>query len=354
MNKLGYSEAITRQPKELDVARDRAVSDIRGLPALDRAATVGVIGIGASYCAALAGRDGLRSAGIRAIAIDAGELWDHPDPHLCDLYIAVSASGQSLETVEVVRKLRAASFDARIVTVTVGRDNPLAELGHAHIVCGGGEDSIPATTSFVASLQALGLLIGAWSGEADNVAAAWAEVPHQLEAFLGERASTAKALADRLAAVTAIDIVSAGASAGAAAEGVLLFREAPRFVAAWFDSRAYLHGPMEVLQAGRALIGVGNFGKPDASSILGQAVAAGCPTVHVGSEGAGSDGVHRVGTSPSRAPLAETVQQSVALQLISSNCAERLGLTSGTFRYPQPQVKLRADQHQFNSSGPDR
>ena len=148
-----------------------------------------------------------------------------------------------------------------------------------------------------------------------------------------------KAPAGALAPVASVDIVGDVGSVSAAAEGSLLFREATRIPAAWFDSRSYLHGPMEALQEGRAVLVLGDAAEAGNSAILAQAAAVGCPSVAITHNPPAHDVPH-LALPPLAGPLIAGVFQIVTLQLLTLRCSELLGLTSGKFRYPQPQVKM--------------
>ncbi len=300
---------------------------------------VGIIGIGASYCAALGAEYLFRSLGVRSMAIDAGQLYASDIHGLADAYIAISASGKSVETVEALSKARQ-SQDALLIGVTGEPGTIMGTVVDFEISCGITQDSVPATTSYVASLQALALLAATWAGaEVDATAASWSQVPAVLTRHIERMEDAVKGPAAAVAEVASVDLVGDAASVSAAAEGALLFREATRIPAAWFDSRSYLHGPMEALQEGRAVVVIGDAAETGNSAILAQAAAAGCPAVAVTVNPPGHDVPH-LALPPLSGPLISGVFQTVTLQLLTHRCSELLGLTSGTFRYPQPQVKL--------------
>ena len=79
--------------------------------------------------------------------------------------------------------------------------------------------------------------------------------------------------------------------------------------------------------------------KPAISVILAQAAAIGCPSVAISHNPPAND-VPRLALPLLSGPLIASVFQIVTLQLLTLRCSELLGLTSGKFRYPQPQVKL--------------
>jgi glucosamine--fructose-6-phosphate aminotransferase (isomerizing) len=340
VEKIPYGRAIPLQPAFLDKGRDTLRKAMAPLSRrAHRQQVVGIIGIGASYCAALAAEYLFRSLGVRSIAIDAGQLYAGDVHGLADAYIGISASGQSVETVAALGKARD-DPGTLLVGVTGEPSSMMGTVVDFEISCGITEDSVPATTSYVASLQALALLAAVWAGaEVDATAACWSAVPAVLTEHIERMEDAVKAPAGNLAAVASVDLVGDAASVSAAAEGSLLFREATRIPAAWFDSRSYLHGPMEALQEGRAVLVLGDAAEAGNSVILAQAAAIGCPSVAITHNPPANDVPH-LALPPLAGPLVASVFQIVTLQLLTLRCSELLGLTSGKFRYPQPHVKL--------------
>ena len=148
---------------------------------------------------------------------------------------------------------------------------------------------------------------------------------------------------DRLADVAAIDFVGTPDSAAGAAEGALLYREAPRLPGAWFDSRSYLHGPMEALEPGRGIVILGDESDGGIAALLGEVRRIDCVSVHLTQAPAEADGspVTAIAVPESDGRLVRAVHEIALLQLLSARSAEELELTSGKFRYPQPAVKIK-------------
>jgi glutamine---fructose-6-phosphate transaminase (isomerizing) len=340
VEKIPYSRAIALQPALLDQARENVLKAAAPLGRrADRRQVVGIIGIGASYCAALGAEYLFRSLGVRSIAIDAGQLYAGDVHDVADAYIGVSASGKSLETVEALRNVRQ-SQDTLLIGVTGEPGAVMGTIVDFEISCGITQDSVPATTSYVASLQALALLAATWAGaDVEATAACWSAAPAVLTEHIERMEDAVKRPGAALAQVASIDLVGDAASVSAAAEGSLLFREATRIPAAWFDSRSYLHGPMEALQEARAVLVLGDAADAGNSVILDQAAAVGCPAVAITLNPPGNNVPH-LALPPLLGPLITSTFQTVTLQLLTHQCSELLGLTSGKFRYPQPQVKL--------------
>jgi glucosamine--fructose-6-phosphate aminotransferase (isomerizing) len=171
-------------------------------------------------------------------------------------------------------------------------------------------------------------------------------VPSTMAALLETADAEVAEVAVRLAETTAIDFIGVPDSAAGAAEGALLYREAPRLATSWFDSRSYLHGPMEAMEPGRGIVVVGDETDDGIAVILRQVRQIGCVAAHV-TTGAGSGPADVTGAVTtlhiprSEGRLIRSVYEMAVLQVLSARSAEHLGLTSGKFRYPQPQVKLK-------------
>src|SRR5262249_45898499 len=137
-----------------------------------------------------------------------------------------------------------------------------------------GADGGPNTTSFTASLQALGLMAdhivdgGSWSG--------WDDLPAMVEKVLAAIKVPVERAAALLSGRTAIDCGGSGATFGTAGEASLLLREAVRVPASPYDTLYFLHGPMESLDSRTGLI---VFGDQREVTLALDVAALGCPTV---------------------------------------------------------------------------
>ena len=208
MEKIPYGRAIPLQPAFLEEGRETLRKAIAPLARRNhRQQVVGIIGIGASYCATLAAEYHFRSLGVRSIAIDAGQLYAGDVHGLADAYIGISASGQSVETVEALRKAHD-DPDTLLIGVTGEPSSMMGTVVDFEISCGITEDSVPATTTYVASLQALALLAATWAGsEVDATAACWSAVPAVLTEHIERMEDAVKTPARALAEVASVDIV---------------------------------------------------------------------------------------------------------------------------------------------------
>ncbi len=334
---MGYRASVMRQPEALETSRAAVTA------ALDRidlkpfaTGSIAVTGIGASLHAAVAAAAHLRTCGRRACALCATDLLD-PAVDASDVLIAVSASGRSRETVEAVR-LRPGIPSCSVSKET---DNPLAEAARAVIPIKSGEDGSPSTTSYTATLQAIGLL-------ADRLAhnrspAEWATFPTLVQETLTAVAEPARQAADRLAGRVAIDFVGAGTALGTAGEASLLVREAVRVPAAANDTLHFLHGPMEPLDGRTGLV---VFGDGRECKLAYDVASFGCPTVLITHRtDVKAEGNLTVIAAPATGNgLADAILHILPVQLIVADLADAAGLTGAGFRYRQTDTKLPASR----------
>jgi glutamine---fructose-6-phosphate transaminase (isomerizing) len=342
MKKIPYAAAVAKQAEVLERNRPalppaaRAFADRVGFDAV-----IGVMGIGASHYAGLSALRELWKTGRRAILVDAGQLWEDPEVSVADAYLAISASGESRETVQAIRALREAGKPVLVAAVMAQDTERLASISDDSIPCADPEDSVPATVSYMGTLQALSFLVAALGGaDLARLERAWAAVPAAIDEVLAELEAPADEVVDRFASTTAFDFVGDKDSLGSAAEGALLFREAPRLPTAWFDSRSYLHGPMESLQGDRGIVLVGDASEDGLQIIARQAAEIDCPRVTITHVPQDESDVPQLVVPDLGDGLIRAALEMAALQVLSGRLATRLQRTSGTFRYPQDQLKL--------------
>jgi glucosamine--fructose-6-phosphate aminotransferase (isomerizing) len=196
------------------------------------------IGIGASLAAAGAAVWTLRSRGIHACRLNAGE---HPLPFPNSEHplVGVSQSGKSTETLAVLESV----VRERRLAVVNARPSPISHLARHSISTGDLADSYASTIGYSVTVMALGMVSEAWDG--GDIHAGWDSVPGLMEGLLPQLDATFAGLAARVDAVVTADCVGAGPSVGAAEVGALLLREVARIPATGMSTRQYLHGSME-------------------------------------------------------------------------------------------------------------
>jgi glutamine---fructose-6-phosphate transaminase (isomerizing) len=342
MKKIPYDVAVAKQAEVLERNRPALAAAAREFAVrVPPDAVIGLMGIGASYYAGLSALRELWKLGRRAILVDAGQLWDDPEVSVVDAYLAISASGESRETVQAIRALRDANSPVTVAAIMAEDTERLGSISDQSIPCADPEDSVPATISYMGTLQALSFLVAALGGaDLDVLEREWAAVPEAIDAIFADLTAPADAIVDRFQTTGTFDFVGDKDSLGSAAEGALLLREAPRIPTAWFDSRSYLHGPMESLQSERGIVLVGDAREDGLQIIARQAAAVDCPRAIVTHTPQDDIDVPQLVVPDLGGGLVRAAVEMAALQVLSGRLATRLDRTSGKFRYPQDQLKL--------------
>ncbi|KQU94945.1 SIS domain-containing protein [Devosia sp. Root105] len=241
---ISLAEARASQAALLESALPAIAGEVRAAQAAATLEGPGPIflGIGASYAASAAAVWVLRSRGIHAWRLNAGEH-PLPFPQSAHPIIGVSQSGRSSETLAVLRTIEP---HLRLAVVNVA-PSPISEIAATTISLGKLPDSYASTTGYTATIAALGMIAEAWDG--GTIDPTWSDLPAKFRALEREIATRAIALATPLRDAVAVDYAGAAPSAGTAEVGALLLREVARLPATGLSSRQYLHGAME--SAGR-------------------------------------------------------------------------------------------------------
>jgi len=151
---VSLREGTALQPQALE-AGGRAISadlDRTDLSPM-RGGAIALVGIGASLYAATAGAAQMREQGLRAFAFPGTDLSD-PSVDAADVYVAISASGRSVEPAKAMEVRPGAATYGIAKTA----DTPLAKVVGTMIATHSGVDSRPNSTSYVGSMQAIGLI----------------------------------------------------------------------------------------------------------------------------------------------------------------------------------------------------
>ena len=328
---MSYRSTIARQPDALAdthaaVSAELARTD---LSSLDRP-VIGVTGIGASFAAAVVVAAELQARDRRAFALRSVDMAAGHD--LCDALIGLSHRGRSVETVAALEKLPSASS----LAITNDPESPLAKAAKLHVPLANGSDATPSSTGYTATLLAAGMVVQRLAGAPDD---AFAVIP----ALAGQVLNTAAAKMDRLARLfptrRAIDCVGAVAALGTADGASLLIREASRIPASAYDTRHYLHGPMESMDA---TTGVVLFGAGREIELAQHLERIGCPVLLVTTGDGIDDGelltVIRVPQCENL--IAQAIIDIFSAQLLAAELSDAAGLTDTKFRYRMSDTKV--------------
>lgn len=327
---MHFADGIAAQPAVLARSRASVSGALPRLGAPEPGQVIGLVGIGASEHAARGAALQWRRAGLRAFGLSAAEL-SAQDAAAADAYVLISESGRSTETLSVVEHVTGSP------TLAVVNDpgSPLARACGQVLHLDSGEDSPVYTTGYTATLQALGLLGEHWSGRTTD----WSALPEQAQEVLDTCSDRIEALTDVVQAAQVVDVVSSGTSSAAAGEGALMLRESARLLTAAHETRSYLHGPMEPLDAGVACVVALGDGRE--VRLAQETAALGCATVLVTTreDVDEADGLTVVRLPRAASPLARAVLEMLPLQVLGWSVAAERGLEVDGFRHHQDDTK---------------
>jgi glucosamine--fructose-6-phosphate aminotransferase (isomerizing) len=327
----GQPAAIRRAAAAAAVQADR----IDGLRAeAGRRSRVVLTGMGSSYDACYPAATRLAAAGVLATMVDAAELLHFRLDALDSgaLLVCVSQSGESAETVRVVRALRERGDRPWIAAVTNGADSSLARLADTNLDTRGGEEHGPSTMTFAATLVMMAAATRALAGEEPPAAADAEAAAACAERLLSDPERDAQALVDWLGGRPVLALLGRGESRAAAEMGALTLKEAARFPAESLQTAQFRHGPLEL--AGPELAAVVFASERRTRDLdLGLAAelaAAGAAVLVISPDGAAPAGATGIATGEVAGGIASAVA-IVPVQLLSWALARSRGLAPGTY-----------------------
>jgi glucosamine--fructose-6-phosphate aminotransferase (isomerizing) len=331
---IGYGEARASQPGALAAAIARLREEVGAQQTAGGFRGPGPIflGIGASLAAACAPVWTLRSRGIHAWRLSAG---DHPLPFPESVHpvFAVSQSGRSTETLAALESLPRALRYAVVNT----DPSPLAESADAFLPLGNIPDSYASTIGFTATLAALGMIADAWD---DGVVdAGWDELPGYVSAVDEQVGARAADLASAFDGALWADFIGSGPSTGSAEAGALLFREVARVPASGLSTRTYLHGSMESASAAGVHV---LFGAERELEVARMLTAAGNRVILITGETVAEEPGLQVVTLPRVAPSQRAVLEAIAMQVLAEAVARARGVEIEEFVFFHDDTKVAA------------
>lgn len=327
-----FPDGIAAQPAVLTRSREALAAALDRLTAPKADQVIALVGIGASEHAARGAAPAWRAAGLRAFPLPAAEMLTTADLS-ADVYVAISESGRSAETVKAIE----AVSDRATVALTNQPGSPLTAVTDVAVHLDSGEDSPVYTTGYTATLQALGLIGERWSGRGSD----WSSLPDLAQRVLDGCGAAVDAVASVLDEARIVDVVASGSGNATAGEGALLLRESAHLHTAAHETRNYLHGPMESLDGQTTCLVIGDGREV---KLAEDTRALGCPTILITTrqDVRDGDGLTVVRLPRAWSPLAQAVLEILPIQLLGWSVASRRGLRVDGFRHRQQDTKLDA------------
>lgn len=177
------------------------------------------------------------------------------------LCLAISQSGKSPDLLAAVRQQRDAG--ALVVALVNAEGSPLGEIADVVIaLSAGGERSVAATKSYIASLAAIAALVAAWARD-DALETALADLPGELDRAAALDWTAAIPV---LAQARGLFVLGRGYGLGIAQEAALKFKETCGLHAECFSAAEVRHGPMAIVDDGFHILAFGGS-DPAAASV---------------------------------------------------------------------------------------
>jgi len=340
VDRIDFNAALEAQADNLRVSVDvvTAALDSAELAPWQPGETVAVVAMGASTHSGEAFVAALDAEGIRARNVTASDLeLAAPGFQPADHYVVVSESGRSPEPIRAAENFT----PGRRIGITNDPAAPLASAVDVLLPLGGWPDSRVYTTGFTATLLAYAALIR--HQRPSSMATDPTTIPDVVSSAilgLGEHADRAAQLLEQ---VHAVDFVARGISMAAATEGALVVREGARLHAAAYDTFQYIHGPMEPLGAGSALV---VFGDGRELPMLDMALDRGVKVVlmtQAVNDVARPDHENLVVVPVNQGVdgLARAAHETVFVQMLTARYTQRAGIDINEFLFEQPDTKLQ-------------
>jgi glucosamine--fructose-6-phosphate aminotransferase (isomerizing) len=237
------------------------------LATLPAAPPTWLLGMGASYHAALAAVHHWREHGLSVQAAEASEalLGEAGQLSKAKHVVYISQSGASAEVLPVLERLSSATH---VTALTNAEDSPLARRAHSVLPLLAGDEQTVATKTFTNSLAALWLLGQHWAhGLGPSDFAMLDGLADRLAALLESTSGLGQQLAGHMASAQAYAVIGTGPQAVTARHAAMIMMEWLKVPAVSATAGAFRHGPIEIAQPG---LGVVVFAAP------GPAYASSC------------------------------------------------------------------------------
>lgn len=223
--------------------------------------SVTIMGCGTSFHAAMLGAMAIeQTARIPARAVIASEFrWSNPQIDPKGLYLAVSQSGETADTLGAIKEVRTKGGKVLGVVNVVG--SSIARL------CGGGvyihsgpEVAVASTKAFTSQISAmylftlmLGRTLTLAPNEAQHLARSLADLPEMVRAYLGDPGPIQEAVR-HLVNASYVLFMGRGLSWPVALEGALKLKELAYIPCEAYAAGEMKHGPIAMMEQGTPVI----------------------------------------------------------------------------------------------------
>ncbi|MDE6801485.1 MAG: SIS domain-containing protein [Muribaculaceae bacterium] len=251
---LEQPAAITKTSAYYEQAKGAEILD-RMADALRNAPQVIATGMGSSYFLAGAISTLLASRGVSITPLNAGELLHYGLDSIRDgaMLIAISQSGESFETVNIVKRLSENGVKFTLATITNEPDSYLGKKADILLPTIAGREEKTSTKTFITAYQVIYMIASCLAGaivppeQWDRISASIAKTLDQREALLPSMLSS-------LGDATYLQLIARGSAMAAASQSALMAMEASHTPSQAMAGGEFRHGPLEMVQPGFAAV----------------------------------------------------------------------------------------------------
>lgn len=208
-------------------------------------------GMGSSYFLAQALALIAGQCGIAISAVNAGELLHYSLPSITadTLMIAISQSGESYETVNVIKQLEARGTKPMIATITNEKESTLARMSSITLPTLAGMEEKTSSKTFITAYQVI-YLIASRLNSGLFPAISWSALAASVQEILDARNTITPVTNKALGNAPYIQLISRGATMAAASQCALMSMEASHTPSSALPGGEFRHGPLEMVQEG--------------------------------------------------------------------------------------------------------
>jgi glucosamine--fructose-6-phosphate aminotransferase (isomerizing) len=301
--------------------------------------SVRFLGMGSSYYASLYAKYLLEEYAHMDVPVDLSSEFLHYPPHVRrgEAFVVISQSGESVETVKVVRFLR--KKHASVTGVTNRPESSLAALADKVLLTHAGEERASATktfTSTLALLHRLALSTGVRRGFVSRagfstLSSELIECAQSMRSEMSEWERSVKRLVARLREYRSVTVLGRGYNLASALQGALLLKEVAKLHAEGMSAGEFMHGPMEIAsQELLAVVLTGGRTSPLMRGLVGKLKGYGTEVLTIGPESVGST---KAICFREREQTLVPIPSIVCLDLLTYFLALKRRLNPDTFRH---------------------
>lgn len=247
---LGQPGAISATAAHYETAGGTEALD-KFVEAASSARKVVATGMGSSYFLAGALQVFLAQHGIAVTVINAGELL-HYELNAVDsdtLLVAISQSGESYETVNVVNRLSERGITPRLAVITNEPQSTLGRRADILLPTVAGIEEKTSTKTFITGFQILYMIDRHMAGESVR-ADVWDSLSGAIETALNQRHNVLPGMFRALGDASYLQFVARGTVMASASQSALMAMEASHTPAQALAGGEFRHGPLEMVGPG--------------------------------------------------------------------------------------------------------